>query len=104
MAQKGEMLVPNSSEKTEQKPFIEAFLTFKDTIHNGGKEVGVKVRLTPMNSKSSLDENGLGREMFRISSGGKTTDPSNGREYIAYTGFLGAYDSNHKFTKTESED
>lgn len=99
MAQIGEKLVPNSNVGKETQPFIEGYLTFKDDIFNDGIEVGIKVRMTKAESKSSVDSHGKGRPMLRISNGGSTDDPRNSLSYQLYNGLIGVSDKSVTYIK-----
>ena len=107
MAQQGNSLVPNEKQTTEPKQSIKGFLTFEDSIFNDGIKVGVEVTLTPAESKSSVDKDGKGRQMFRVSGALATDDPREGKgnlTYKFYSGTMGVYDKTTKFTKVEKEE
>ncbi len=108
MAQEGEVLVPNTSKdkSADSAPTIPAFISFKDTLLNDGIEVGVECNLRVVQSKSSLDEDGVGRTMLQIVTGKATDDPradKGNMQYKVYGGYIGAFDRTVKFTKVKKD-
>lgn len=108
MAQQGDSLVPNQKVESEasSKRSIKGVLSFEDSIFNDGIPVNVEITLTEAVSKSSVDEDGIGRQMFRVSGALPTDDPREGKgsmRYKFYSGTMGAYDRTKKFIKVEKD-
>jgi hypothetical protein len=109
MAQQDGVLIPNSKvdTPTSTKRSIKGVITFEDSIFNDGVAVNVEVTLTEAESKSSVDGDGRGRQMFRVSGALATDDPreiGKGMTYKFYSGTMGAYVKDTKFTKVEKKD
>lgn len=87
------------------QPSIEGVLTFRDSIFGDGTVINLRVKLTKAESKSSVDENGVGRSMLRLSGAVASVDtrPEHNRIYKAYTGSIGAYPKDAKYTKVEKK-